>query len=62
MKTIGYYMGTEIRKNSVTGNYYINSPFNGTVRIFHTLDKVRNYLDNYSVLDSHAEALARTPW
>ena len=62
MKRIGYYKCVEIRKNVVTGNYYINSPLNGTIRIFHTLRMVREYLDNYVVLDSHAEALARNPW
>ena len=62
MKRIGYYMGVEIKKNIVTGSYYINSPLNGTVRIFHTLRMVKNYLDNYVALDSHAEALSVNPW
>ena len=55
-------MGVEIKKNIVTGSYYINSPLNGTVRIFHTLRMVKNYLDNYVALDSHAEALSVNPW
>lgn len=53
------YKAIEITKSEKTGNYYLISPINGTLRIFKNLELAYNYIDNCEAIDSHAEAVGR---
>lgn len=55
------YHGTEITQRA-SGKYYLESPVNGTQRIFRTLEMAKKYVDNAEALDSHARAMARLCW
>lgn len=55
------YRGVNIKRNVYTGSYYIKSPWNNTTRMFKRMETVRNYIDDYAAIDSHAEAMKRNP-
>lgn len=40
-----------------SGKFQLISPVNGTIRIFTTIEHVKNYIDNAVVIDSNAKAL-----
>lgn len=48
------YKGIEITKTE-TGKYKIISPYNGTVRIFKNKELLKNYIDNWKVIDINAK-------
>ena len=50
------YKGIEIKKTK-SGKYIINSPINGTTRMFKTFEYLKNYIDNAEVIESHAKAM-----
>lgn len=51
------YKNTEIKQNEKSGNFYLNSPVNGTTRIFRDIDKTKAYIDNCFVIDSNAKGM-----
>ena len=55
------YKGIEIRRR-VTGKHELNSPINGTLRLFRTEEQAKNYIDNARALDASARAMAKNPW
>ena len=48
-------------KRKSSEEYYLFSPYNGTLRIFRDLALAVGYLDSYKVLESHASALSKNP-
>lgn len=50
------YNGIEIRVRKA-GNFELNSPVNGTLRIFNTLEKAKYYIDHAFVIDTHAKGM-----
>lgn len=62
MKIIINYNGVEIKQNEKFGSYYLNSPVNGTQRIFDDLELAKHYINHCEVIDSHARALAANCW
>lgn len=57
MERIMIYKGVEIKQNEKSGNYYLNSPVNGTQRIFRDIEKAKCYVEHCFVLDSHANGM-----
>lgn len=62
LEFIEVYKGVTIGQNVASHNYYLLSPYNGTLRIFTTLEGARRYLDNYKIMDENSRFIARNPW
>lgn len=62
MEFIEIYKDVVIECNPKSGNYYLVSPYNQTLRIFNTIEKARRYLDNYKITDENSQFIARNPW
>lgn len=53
------YKGKEVEIKN--GKFYTKAN-NGTLRIFNSEELLKNFIDKESVLESHAQAMARLAW
>lgn len=52
------YEGIEITVRA-SGKFQLNSPVDGALHVFDTIERAKYYIDHAEVIDSHARAMAR---